>query len=392
MQTKKLKLWQMACVGLLTCGLVATIAIVGGKPAAQAGEKELKIPVVIALTGPFAAWAVDALRGVEMAADEINTAGGFGGLKLVVERHDYASDIGKAATLARRVAPDALFVIGPICSAPGAAAGPAYKELRVPALGFGSRLQTVIDNQPWLLAFATQSDYPSMMAFFKEFPKVKKVVVIRDYKDESVITQWGQVKKALNEKGIVVLNEQLFATGDIDFSVQVSVAKGYKEADAIIVAAYPAEAGGLFKEVKKQGINLPRYASEACVTPTTIKVSGAEAAEGWRTGKQWLVDRNTPESRAFVQNWTKRYPKNPVIVTGAVMYDSVYMFKRAFEEQKLTNDPSKRTEERRKLIEAMKAMKDFEGVQGRVMYKPDGTLYPVGTYAMIHDGQFVSVK
>jgi branched-chain amino acid transport system substrate-binding protein len=393
MQKKRLRLWQMACVGLLMFFLLANIAAFGDKPAStQVWEKELRIPLVTALTGAFAAWELDALRAVEMAADEINAAGGFSGRKLIVEKYDFASDIGTAAMMARRVAPNALFVIGPITSAPGAAAGPAYKELEVPALGFGSRLQTVIDNQPWLLAFATQSDYPAMMAFLKEFPKVKKVVVIRDYKDASVIVQWGQIKKALDEKGIVVLNEQLFATGDIDFSVQVSVAKGYKDADAIIVAAYPAEAGGLFKEIKKQGIDLPKYASEACVTPTTITVSGVEAAEGWRTGKQWLEDRNTPQSQAFVQRWIKRYPKQTVIVTGAVIYDSVYMFKRVFEQLKLTNDPSKRREERRKLIEGMKAMKDFEGVQGRVMYKPDGTLIPVGTYAMIHDGKFISAK
>ena len=74
------------------------------------------------------------------------------------------------------------------------------------------------------------------------------------------------------------------------------------------------------------------------------------------------VDQDTPRWNAFKEAYAKDHNglQPPSLSTN--YYDAVYMIKRAIEETGVTGDPKKLAEERKKVAEAMRNMKNFEGL------------------------------
>lgn len=110
---------------LLALGVGTILATGLAAPVAQAQEEELKIGVIAALSGGGTAWGQGLLRGVEIAADEVNANGGLtvGGktYKLTVIPFDDQYNAAQAKTAAERLVHDekVRFMFGPMGS-PGA--------------------------------------------------------------------------------------------------------------------------------------------------------------------------------------------------------------------------------------------------------------------------------
>ena len=71
--------------------------------AAHAQQGPIKIGAILPLTGSGASYGVWMKGGAEMAAEEINAAGGIGGRKIEVIYEDHAADASKAVNAMRRL-------------------------------------------------------------------------------------------------------------------------------------------------------------------------------------------------------------------------------------------------------------------------------------------------
>src|SRR5690349_3955878 len=70
---------------------------------ALAQQTPIKIGAILPLTGSGASYGVWMKGGTEMAAEEVNAAGGIGGRKLEVIYEDHAADASKAVNAMRRL-------------------------------------------------------------------------------------------------------------------------------------------------------------------------------------------------------------------------------------------------------------------------------------------------
>ena len=82
--------------------LLVSVFVFAALPAA-AQPAPIKIGAILPLTGSGASYGVWMKGGTEMAAEEINAAGGIGGRKLEVIYEDHAADASKAVNAMRRL-------------------------------------------------------------------------------------------------------------------------------------------------------------------------------------------------------------------------------------------------------------------------------------------------
>src|SRR5499427_9551358 len=93
---------------------------------------QIKIGVVGPITGQYAAFGEQMVKGATMAVDEINAAGGVNGQKLELLVGDDACDPKQATAVANKMVSDkVVFVAGHYCSSSSIPASEIYKEGKV---------------------------------------------------------------------------------------------------------------------------------------------------------------------------------------------------------------------------------------------------------------------
>ena len=90
----------------LATGLTAAAGALIGAPAVWAQAKDIKVALIVPLSGPWARQGELKLKGAQMAIDEINAAGGIkalGGAKMQLVVADAGDSAEKAKNAAQRL-------------------------------------------------------------------------------------------------------------------------------------------------------------------------------------------------------------------------------------------------------------------------------------------------
>jgi branched-chain amino acid transport system substrate-binding protein len=215
-------------------------------------------------------------------------------------------------------------------------------------------------NRPWAFRFAltTENDYrPLLEAWLKRQAKpIRTVVILHDAKD-AVSSFDGKTvfPKLLKEHGVEVLDTVSFQTGDIDYSAQVTKAKGLSP-DGIVVSALYNEAGNVTRELRKQGMNQPIVAGVGVNDPRFIQIAGP-AAEGVMAAFDFFAENPNPAVAAWVAEFERRFKVQPSNAAG-LMYDSLYLMRDCIISLGLTHSDLKA--ERIKMRDCWANMKDRE--------------------------------
>ena len=144
------------------------------------------------------------------------------------------------------------------------------------------------------------------------------------------------IKYTENEKA--VLSYFSFQTGDRDFTAQLTQIKALNP-DVVFAPDEYAELGAILQQAKQLGITSKFLAGDSADVPELVQIAG-ENAEGFMYTAQFHPDAFTsPESKAFVEGFRKKYNIDPETfsVTG---YDGYMLMLDAIERAGST-DPEK---------------------------------------------------
>src|SRR5438093_4022239 len=102
------------------CVVVAVVAMVGALSSAPDAAtklegKSVKLGAIYSITGKGAEWGEHSKIATEIAVEEINAAGGIGGVPLEVLIHDTGTEVGPSISLARKLILEekVLAILGP---------------------------------------------------------------------------------------------------------------------------------------------------------------------------------------------------------------------------------------------------------------------------------------
>jgi branched-chain amino acid transport system substrate-binding protein len=369
---------------------MSAIAVMGAAPPAMA---DISIGVLIPSSGKGASYGQQQQNAINMFLEKYADVGGKAGkMKLVI--YDTRGENTEAINLTRKLidSDNVIAIVGPQFSAEAEVAFPlAVRGETAMITPMAAKAGIAAANRPWAFRFAltTNNVYgPLLDAWLKKnsAKPIKKVVILMDAKD-AVSSFDGKTifPQILKDKGIQVLDTVSVQTGDLDYSAQVTRAKGLNP-DGIVVSALYNEAAHAVAEFRKQGMNQPIVAGVGVNDPRFIQIA-AGAAEGVMTGSDFFAEDPKPAVAAWVADYDKRFKQKPSNAAGE-MYDTLYLLRECIKKTGVTGSDVKG--DRVKLRDCWSNMKDIEApLMGKTSIDKNGDGVRIPTMLTVKGDKFV---
>ena len=315
--------------------LLAALIAAGIVPAAHAAD--IKLGVAEALSGGAAQYGVSIRNGFQLAADEINAAGGINGNKLVLVVEDEQGKKEEAINVFKKLIfkDNVLMVFGPTLSNSAQAADPIAQAAKTVAFGTSNTADgiTSIGNYVFRNSVTEADVLPATISTVKAKTGLKNVAVL--YGNDDVFTKSGydNFKKALEDLKIPVTTTETFAKGDVDFKAQLTKIKA-SGADAIVLSALLAEGAPIMVQARQIGLNMPVIGGNGMNSVKVFDLAKG-ASDGLWVGSPWSSENKTAENAKFMESYTQKYKTAPDQF-AAQAYDGIYIAAAALKGIKLT--------------------------------------------------------
>lgn len=383
-----------SCWRRLAAAVVALV--VGSALFASAAFAEVKIGVLLPLSGKGASYGQHQQTAIDMALERLAEEGGIKGEKVELVIYDTRGQNAEAISLTRRLIYNdkVLAILGPFFSAETEVAFPVGVKGRTPIMTASSAKPGIAaKNRPWAFRNALASDQMNgklMDAWLQANPQVESVVILTDVKDAFTKIDGTKIFPAvLKERNIKVLDNISFQTGDIDYAAQVTKTKQL-DPDGIVVAGLYNEGGNVVREIRKQGLKQPIVGALGMSEPKFLEIAGP-ASESTMVVMPFWPDNPDPRVAAWVENYRSRAKTSPNN-TDALMYDSIFILKHCIETSGVTNEPADLARDRERIRECLDDLESFPGIAGPITFNEDGdaVLQPVVLQA--RDQRWTSLK
>jgi branched-chain amino acid transport system substrate-binding protein len=349
-------------------------ALAAGMLLAGSAYADIKIGVLMPLSGKGASYGQHQEVALKMAQEELAKAG-IKGEKVQFVVYDTRGENAEAISLTRKLIYNdkVLAIVGPFFSAETEVAFPVGVQGKTPIITASSAKPGIATkNRPWAFRNALASDQMNGLlieSWLKQNPSVKSVVILTDTKDAFTKVDGQAVFPAvLQAKGVKVLDNISFQTGDVDYAAQVTKAKDLHP-DGIVVAGLYNEGGNVVRELRKQGLKQPVVGALGMSEPKFLEIAGP-ASEGTMVVMPFWPDN--PEQR--VAKWVGEYKKRANVApnnTDALMYDTVYILKNCIESSGVTNKEADLAGDREKIRGCLEKVQ-YNGVTGPIHFNKDG--------------------
>jgi branched-chain amino acid transport system substrate-binding protein len=344
----------------------AAALMTAGLGSAQAQEM-LKIGGVGPLSGGGTAWGLAAQRGMEIAIEEINAAGGVKAegkaykLQLVMYDDQYTGAGGKAAA-ERLVNQDKVkFIIGPVGSPPALGVISVTNPAKVIALtnGYAPQILKNDTKDPYnFRIYPTNIEFgPPLIKWLKEnAPEVKKVGMLapNDAVGQSVA---GALAEDYRKQGFEVSLE-LFERGIKEFTPLILRMMAQKVDAFEFDGNSPGDAGLMLKQIRQAGFKGKVIQIGGPGSDEIIEIAGA-AAEGFLS--YGVFDWDTPAGKKLRPIYEQKYGKGIINQFMPAFYHTVFLLVDAIKRADSTDTD--------KVRDALDAMNGFDaGVYGPVKW------------------------
>ena len=319
-------------------------------------------------SGTAAAYGEAELKGFKLAISEINAKGGLNGKKIKLESMDDKGDATEASNAFNKLAGDnsVLAVLGPTISSTTAAVAPLADQSKLPAIAPAATSDSIATGG-YLFRTCFKDSYQGEIAakFAAETLKVKKVAVLYGTGDPYSSGVGKAFAAAAKKAGLDVVDEENSSSAD-DTEYSSQLQKIQASGAEFLYAPYYYSVAGPYIIPQARSLGYKGY------------VMGPDGYDGLKlTGDKSQYDKvlytthYSPDdtSNSKVQDFIKSYKKannnqEPNTFT-ALAYDSVYMFKQAYE--KAGKNPTR--EQIRNAIAGM----SFSGVTGKFTLDKKGS-------------------
>lgn len=318
-----------------------TAAAEGAETEAAAGAEggTLKVGVIGPLTGAGAAYGNAVANGAELAAKEINEAGGINGMNVEVKAEDDENDPEKSINAYNTLKDWGMQVLdGPTTSKPCIAVGAEAESdnmfLITPS---GSAVECVATDNAFRVCFADPDQGTASAKYIGENKMATKIAIIYDSSTEySSGIREAFVAEAANQGLEIVADEAFTADSNTDFSVQLDKAKD-AGAELVFLPIYYQEASIILKQAHDKEFAPIFFGCDGMDGILSVENFDTSLAEGLML----LTPFSTTEesSKAFTEAYVAAYGIEPNQF-AADSYDAVYAIKAAAEKAGVTADMS----------------------------------------------------
>ena len=334
----------------------------------------VRIGVIAEITGAIPAVGASCKNGAQMAAAEINDAGGIdiGGVKKKIELfiEDSASKPEQAAAAAQKLIArsEVLAIVGPNSSSNALpAAEIAEKSATVLMTPWSTDPKTTIDSktgQPkkfvFRACFTDTFEGKVLGGFARKELKAAKVAILYDVSSDVLKIQAEMFKKSFEENGGRIVALETYTKGDKDFSAQFTKIKNVRP-DLIFLPSYYTDVPLQVQQARRLGIKTPFLGSDAWSSEDLVKMCGADC-EGSYLLNHYSPGTSNPVTQKFIAEYKARFGGSTPDDVAALAYDAFGVLAKAVAQAG--------TLDRAAVRDALSQIPAYPGVTGVIKYSP----------------------
>ena len=364
---------------------------VGMLSAAVSADDAFKIGAIGPLTGAAANYGTAVINGAQIAVDEINAAGGIGGVQIEYRGEDDELDNEKSINAYNTLKDWGMqILVGPTTSGCSIAVSEKTKADNMFQLTpSGSAKDCTNYDNVFRVCFSDPNQGRASARYIGEHGLAKKVGVIYDSSDVYSSGIFATFKEEAPNQGIEIAVEEAFtADNNVDFSSQLQ-----KCADAgvelIFLPIYYTQAGTILQQAAMMGLQTKWFGCDGLDGMLDMDNFQKELAEGVMLLTPFAADAEDELTQNFVAAYKAAYNVTPNQF-AADAYDAVYTIKAAIEKAGVKTDMSISD-----ICEALKtAMTEIEvtGLTGTIVWTADGEPDKDPKAVVIEDGAYVSMQ
>lgn len=373
----------LIALGLIAAMLASTGCTSRSSNCADPGGT-IKIGVYGDLTGQTSSFGQSTRNGSQMAADEINAAGGINGRQVQLIHEDDQGEPGKAATVvAKLINQDQVrALIGEVASSNSIAAAPNAQEGKVPMISPSSTNPKVtqIGDYIFRVCFIDPFQGEVMAKFAANSLKAKRAAILFDSNSDYSKGLIQFFKQSFVDKlGGQIVAEQAYAQRDRDFTGQLTQIRSANP-DVIYVPGYYQEVGVIAKQTKQLGIKAPLLGGDGWDSPQLWDLGG-ESLNGSFISNHYSVDDPSPVIQDFVKRYKAKYNGVAPDALAALAYDAMMVLADSIKRANGTECAA--------LRDAIAQTKDFKGITGVITLDAERNAVKPAVVLELRDKQFV---
>jgi branched-chain amino acid transport system substrate-binding protein len=355
-------------VALASIGLILTISCTKKStgPSEQAGGDDtvIKIGQFGSMTGGEATFGQSTDKGVRLAIDAKNAAGGIKGKKIVLLTEDNQGKPEEAAAVVKKLITQdkVIALLGEVASTRSLAAAPIAQQYKIPMVSPSSTNPKVTQVGDFIfrVCFIDPFQGPVMARFAHDNLKLMKVAILKDLKSDYSLGLAEFFQKKFKEMGGTVVSEQTFQTGDSDFKGQLTRIRS-SNPDAIFIPAYYTEVGLIARQARQLGLKAVLLGGDGWDSPKLFEI-GQDAVNGAYFSNHYASESPVIATQNFIKKYKEKYNETPDGLAAAG-YDAAQILINAMEKAPELTSVAIRNE--------LAKTKDFDGATGKITINSD---------------------
>ena len=323
----------------------------------------IKIGLVASQNGDLRPWGDDSIKGVRLAEEEINAAGGINGKKIQILVGDSAStpEGGKTAT-EKLLADGCVGLLGEVASGITIQMANVAFEKGVPIVAVGATKTDLTEkgNNVFRVCYTDDFQGPVMARFAYEDLGLRNMGIMTDNKQPYSKGLSDSFRKKFEELGGKIVDEQFYESGQTQFTGQLTNMKA-KNPDGIFMSGYFVEVGPMARQIRDVGMTDAKLLGGDGWDSTELTSGGGSAIVGGYFCNHYNNQEPREEVQNFLTKWKAKYGGEPGTTMGALGYDAAMLMFDALKRSTELNSKA--------LIAAIEDTTDFKGVSGGISLK-----------------------
>lgn len=367
---------------LFPFALAAALSAGCSRPSADT----IKVGEYASLTGKEASFGQSSHKGITLAIEELNAAGGVLGKKIELISADNQTKPGESATAVKKLISrdHVIALLGEVASGRSLEAAPIAQANHIPMIAPAATNPKVTQTGDYIfrVCFIDPFQGKVMAKFALTDLKAKKVAILSSVSNAYSVGLAKFFRETFTEGGGEIAAENNFSEGDKDFRAQLTAVKA-AGVDAVFVPAYYTEAALIVRQARDLGITVPFFGGDGWEAPQLLEIGGS-ALDGCYYSTHFSPQNTAPAVQEFVKKFKARWDNETPDAFAALGYDAAYVLVDAIKRADTTAEPQ--------LRDALAATKNFAGVTGITTIDKNRDASKPAAILAIKDGKLSFLK
>lgn len=318
-------------------------------------------------------------NGAELAAKQINDAGGIDGKNVRIVVEDDKGEPNEAVNVANKFSTnkDILAVVGHFNSSATLAAAPIYNRNEIVQISPASSAPAVTDAGEYTYRVITTDAFQA--AYLAEWSKelgYEKVALIYEQSDFG-LGLLDVYQSSAPDHGIEIVATESYLPGANEFSTILTKVKE-REPDAIFIGGFYNEAALIASQAKRLDLQVDYIGVDSLYSQALLELGG-ESVEDFKLIGFFYPGGSNEQAKAFQDAFVEAYDKEPDTY-AAYAYDATSLVIEAIKQTGAKRDGLK---------QYLDEMEDFPGATGLLNFDENGDVETIPQKLTVKNGSFV---